>query len=277
MNFARPDLLPLILIVPLLLVSAIWLYARRRARIARAFSDSHLIARLGGEDLLRFPVPRLTLIALAGLALGVAAAGPRWGFLSAEGQSLSLNIVVATDISKSMLTRDVEPNRLERSRLFARRMLRELPGDRFGLVVFAGRAYIMSPLTSDHSALELYLDALDPEMVSQGGSSLAAAIAQATDLVRGSEGASRPASGETRGCTSSDGRSPGTKPARRRSSRRASRGPPSASTSPSSRARAPLHTRPWATRRSASIGRSRPRATRSRNAAYSSSISSRTA
>jgi Ca-activated chloride channel homolog len=187
MSFARPDLLPLIFIVPLLLAGAVWLYARRRERIARAFSDPHLLARLGGADLLRFPMPRLVLLVLAGASLGAAAAGPRWGYRTGEGQSLSLNVVVATDISKSMLVPDVEPNRLERARLFARRMLRELPGDRFGLVVFAGRAYILSPLTSDHSALGLYLDALDPEMVSQGGSSLAAAIAQATDLVRGSE------------------------------------------------------------------------------------------
>jgi Ca-activated chloride channel family protein len=187
MSFARPDLLPLVFIVPLLLAGAVWLYARRRERSARAFSDSHLLARLGGEDLLRFPLPRLVLIAAAGAAAAAAAAGPRWGYSAAEGESLSLNIVVAADISKSMLTPDTEPNRLERARLFARRMLRDLPGDRFGLVVFAGRAYILSPLTSDHSALELYLDALDPEMVSQGGSSLAAAIAQATDLVRGSE------------------------------------------------------------------------------------------
>ena len=187
MNFARPDLLPLVFIVPLLLAAGVWLYARRRARIARAFSDAHLLPRLGGEDLLRFPLPRLLLLAVAGAAAGLAAAGPRWGYTTAEGQTLSLNVVVATDISKSMLAPDVEPNRLERARLFTRRLLRELPGDRFGMVVFAGRAYILSPLTSDHSALELYLDALDPEMVSQGGSSLAAAIAQATDLVRGSE------------------------------------------------------------------------------------------
>jgi Ca-activated chloride channel homolog len=187
MSFARPDLLPLVFIVPLLLAGAVWLYARRRERIARAFSDAHLLARLGGEELLRFPLRRLALLVVAGVSIGMAAAGPRWGYDTAEGQSLSLNVVVATDISKSMLVPDVEPNRLERARLFARRMLRELPGDRFGLVVFAGRAYILSPLTSDHSALELYLDALDPEMVSQGGSSLAAAISQATDLVRGSE------------------------------------------------------------------------------------------
>jgi Ca-activated chloride channel homolog len=187
MSFGRPDLLGFIFLVPLILGLAVWLYARRRRRIAVAFSDPHLLARLGGEDLLRFPTRRMLLIPLAGAALAVAAVGPRWGLQPAEGRSLSINAVMAVDISRSMLAEDVQPNRLERARLFSRRLLRELAGDRFGLVVFAGRAYVLSPLTVDHSALELYIHALDPNMVSQGGSSLAAAIAQATDLVRGSE------------------------------------------------------------------------------------------
>jgi Ca-activated chloride channel homolog len=186
-SFARPDLLPLVVIVPALLLLALWLYARRRQRIARSFSDPHLLERLGGADLLRLPTTRALLILTAGAATGLAAAGPQWGLRATEGRALSLNVVVVTDISRSMLAPDIEPNRLERSRLFARRLLREMGGDRFGLVVFAGRAYVLAPLTVDHSALELYLDALDPDMVSQGGSSLSAAITQATDLVRGSE------------------------------------------------------------------------------------------
>lgn len=187
MTFARPDLVPFIIAVPLVLGFAIWLYARRRSRIAAAFSDAHLLARLGGDDLLRFPWRRMLLVPLAGAALATAAAGPRWGLQPASGRALALNVVIAADISRSMLAEDVQPNRLERARLFSRQLLRELPGDRFGLVVFAGRAYVLSPLTVDHSALELYIDALDPAMVSQGGSTMSAALAQATDLVRGSE------------------------------------------------------------------------------------------
>lgn len=187
MTFARPDLLPLAVLVPLLIAAGVWLYARRRRRVAAAFSDAHLLARLGGEELLRFPAARLVLLSLAGASLALAAAGPRWGVTAAEGRSRALNVVVAADISRSMLAEDLEPNRLERARLFSRRLLRELPGDRFGLVVFAGRAYVLSPLTVDQSAMELYIDALDPNMVSQGGSSLSAALAQATDLVRGSQ------------------------------------------------------------------------------------------
>jgi Ca-activated chloride channel homolog len=187
MSFARPDLLPFVVLVPLLLAGAIWLYARRRRRIAESFSDAHLLERLGGASLLRFPLSRLLLITTAGASLAFAATGPRWGWSEADGRSMSLNVVIAADISRSMLAQDVEPNRLERARLFARRLLRELPGDRFGLVVFAGRAYVLTPLTTDHSAVELYLDALDPNMVSQGGSALSGAITQAADLVRTSQ------------------------------------------------------------------------------------------
>jgi Ca-activated chloride channel homolog len=187
MSFARPDLLPFVMLVPLLLAGAVWMYGRRRRRIAQAFSDAHLLERLGGASLLRFPRARLLLVTAAGAALAFAAAGPRWGVTEAEGRALSLNVVLAVDISRSMLAEDIEPNRLERARLFGRRLLRELPGDRFGLVVFAGRAYVLAPLTTDHSAIELYLDALDPNMVSQGGSALSAAITQATDLVRSTQ------------------------------------------------------------------------------------------
>ena len=184
MNFARPGLLGLALVLPILVTLAIVLWTRRRRRVARSFGG-HLVARIGGAGLMNFPRARLALLLPCAALLGVAAAGPRWG-LSEQGiQSRALDIVIAIDISKSMLVDDVSPNRLEQARLLARRLLRELPADRIGLVVFAGRAYVLSPLTVDHSALDLYIDALDPAIVSQGGSSLAAALAQSTDLARG--------------------------------------------------------------------------------------------
>lgn len=187
MSFTRPDLLPLALVLPALIAFGIWAYARRRGRAARALGDLALVRRLGGGDLGQFPTRRLLTLGVAALALGIALAGPRWGWRAVAEQSHSLDIVLALDVSKSMLAADVEPNRLERERLFVRRLLRELAGERIGMVVFAGRAYVVSPLTVDHGALNLYLDALAPDVVSQGGSSLAAAIAQATDLARGSE------------------------------------------------------------------------------------------
>lgn len=185
MTFTDQSLLILAAVLPLLAALGVWRYFRRRKHVATVLADEPLLQRLGGADLKRFPLRRLVLIVLAAASLGVAAAGPRWGVAEQQNRARSRSVVLALDISKSMLAQDVQPNRLERERLMARRIVRELRGDRLGLVVFAGRAYILSPLTTDHSALELYIDALDPEMVSQGGSSLAAAITQATDLARG--------------------------------------------------------------------------------------------
>jgi Ca-activated chloride channel homolog len=187
MNFARPGLLFLAVLLPLVVGAAVWFHARRRRRVAELFGDEHLLNRLGGQELRHFPGGRLVLMLLAALCLGVAAAGPQWGLRPTEGRPLALNIALVADISRSMLAEDAQPNRLEQARLLARRLLRELPGDRFGLVVFAGRSFTLTPLTVDHSAVELYLESLDPEMVSMGGSSLGDALRQATDLLRGSQ------------------------------------------------------------------------------------------
>jgi Ca-activated chloride channel family protein len=153
--------------------------------VANALADRDLLGRLGAADLLKFPRTRLVLIAGAAGCLAFAAAGPRWGTRVVEGVASSRSVVLALDVSKSMLAEDTRPNRLERERLFVRRLMREMQGDRLGLVAFAGRAYVLSPLTVDHGALNLYVDALDPDIVSQGGSSIASALVQAADLARG--------------------------------------------------------------------------------------------
>jgi len=185
MSFARPEYLSLVLLLPLAAAVALMLWVRRRQAVARAVADAALLERLGAGGLAAVPLSRIVLLCVAAAVLGVAAAGPRWGTRRVEGRSTSRSAVLALDVSKSMLASDVRPSRLERERLFVRRLLREMAGDRLGLVVFAGRAYVLSPLTVDHGALNLYVDALDPGIVSQGGSSIASAIMQSTDLARG--------------------------------------------------------------------------------------------
>lgn len=191
MTFARPALLWLAVVLPTIIALAIVGYFRRRRRVAHLLGDVGLVARLGAAGLDAFPTWRLLLLAPAALLIGLAAAGPQWGTRVVETHGRSLDLVLVLDVSKSMLARDIEPNRLERQRLFVSRLLREFTGDRIGLVAFAGRAYTLSPLTTDHSALQLYVDALDPGIVSQGGSSLAAAIEQGIDLARGQSAAHR--------------------------------------------------------------------------------------
>jgi Ca-activated chloride channel homolog len=183
----HPALLWLALLLPVLVGLGVVGYVLRRRRALRSLGDAGMMARLGAGDLQAFPTRRFVLLVLAAAGLGVAAAGPRWGVISVEDNAPSLNLVLALDVSKSMLARDADPSRLERERTLARRLLRELPADRIGLVAFAGRAYTLSPMTVDHGALELYLDALDPGIVSYGGSSLAAALRRATDAAQAPE------------------------------------------------------------------------------------------
>jgi Ca-activated chloride channel homolog len=131
---------------------------------------------------------RLGPTALASAAfLGVVAlAGPRWGEERIAAETRGLSVVIAVDISRSMLAEDATPNRLRRALREARRLVQDLDGDRVGLIVFAGSSYILSPLSFDGSALTLYLDALDPDMASQGGTGLAPALRQGGELLQAS-------------------------------------------------------------------------------------------
>ena len=126
-------------------------------------------------------------LGLVGLLLGIALAGPRGGRAEVTTESRALNLVLVMDISRSMLAEDVTPSRLGRAVREARRLVHDLAGDRIGLIAFAGRSYILSPLTIDGPSVTLHLDALSPEVASQGGTSLAAALRQGGELLAASE------------------------------------------------------------------------------------------
>jgi len=164
---------------------AVWAAAAwaRRARLRRAAAWSESTARIA-RAAGRFGAPALGLAAgLAALALS----GPRWGEERIVTETRGLDLVVAIDISRSMLAEDAKPSRLGRALREARRLVQDLDGDRLGLTTFAGASYILSPLSVDGSALTLYLDALDPDVASEGGTHLAAAISQGIDVLHASQ------------------------------------------------------------------------------------------
>jgi Ca-activated chloride channel family protein len=162
-------------------------HARRRARLAR-YGSPEAIARLAPPDAARRPTGRAFRLALAALALGIAIAGPRWGESAAVFDVEGVDVVIALDASLSMLAEDERPNRLERMKQEVRRLRASSPGDRVALLAFAGRSYILSPLTADDGALELFLDNLDPSIVGQAGSSIALPMSQGLDLLLASRG-----------------------------------------------------------------------------------------
>jgi Ca-activated chloride channel family protein len=164
----------------LLLPPLVWLVLVRasRARARRAQ------AALGP----RYPVARRRfLLACAGLLLAVVAwMGPAWG--AAQDEITGGDLVVCLDVSRSMLARDVEPDRLGRAKALVRAMAREAKGDRLGLVAFAGEARVMAPLTEDMASFEEILDLADGTSVGRGGTDLGAALEAALGVLQGRPG-----------------------------------------------------------------------------------------
>lgn len=154
-----------------------WWARRQRLRAAAAWSQA--LGERAAAHGRRSPL----LLGVAALLMGIALAGPRWGIAARSAESRALNVVFVMDVSKSMLARDAEPSRLERSVRVARRLVQDLSGDRLALVAFAARPYLLSPLTLDQSALALQLDALDPTIASEGGSALGAALGMAGEVL----------------------------------------------------------------------------------------------
>lgn len=154
----------------------------RRRRIARAAAWSPVLAAASQAGGRSGPL----LLALAGLSAAVAVAGPRGGRQTVTTETQALSVVLAMDISRSMLAEDTKPSRLGRAVREARRLVQDMGQDRVGLVAFAGRSYILSPLTLDGAAVTLFLDALSPDIASQGGTGLAAALNQGAELLNAS-------------------------------------------------------------------------------------------
>lgn len=142
------------------------------------FAAAHLLGRL----LRLTPRRRLLKKGLWLLALFccfLALARPQYGFTWVEVKRKGIDILIALDTSKSMLTEDIRPNRLERSKLAIIDFVNQLEGDRVGLLPFAGSAFILCPLTVDYSAFATALTAIDTAIIPRGGTDLAQAITQA--------------------------------------------------------------------------------------------------
>jgi Ca-activated chloride channel family protein len=170
-----------------LLGLAWWAERRRRTRLSR-YATPDLLALLAPASALAAGRARRGRLALFALLAGIAFAGPRWGQEKTTVRREGIDIALVVDASLSMLAPDERPSRLARVKQEIRRLRASGPGDRFALIAFAGRAYLLTPLTADGGALELYLDNLDPSVVGQAGSMLAPALRQAHDLLAASRG-----------------------------------------------------------------------------------------
>ncbi|MFN8667594.1 MAG: VWA domain-containing protein [Gemmatimonadaceae bacterium] len=183
-----PWMLPVAVLLAVAVVAlAVVAVRRKRSRLAR-MADASLLGRLVPSDAVRPATWRAARLGSAALLAGVALAGPRWGNEPAVVSGEGIDVVLALDASLSMLATDDRPNRLERMKQEVRRYRDLARADRVAMLAFAGRSYILTPLTVDDGAIELFLDNLDPSIVGQAGSSLARTITQGTDLLTTSKG-----------------------------------------------------------------------------------------
>jgi Ca-activated chloride channel family protein len=175
MNLSHLWMLNLLWLLPLAAVALI-VQGRQKKRALRVFADPHLLERLAALDHRgrRFIKALLLLVSL-GLML-FALAGPRWGSHYEEVSQKGVDIMLLIDVSPSMLVEDIDPNRLERARREILDFIRVVAGDRVGLIAFAGAAFIQCPLTLDYAALEMFLSALQPDLIPVPGTDLGAAI-----------------------------------------------------------------------------------------------------
>jgi Ca-activated chloride channel family protein len=178
MRFADPVLLWGLLAVPLLAALVVYAGAKRRRALAVfAGGDAH-VERLRGEVSVNRRAAKAIALLVALTGAIVAAARPQWGQGTETITRKGIDVAIVLDTSASMSAADVAPSRLARGVRAASSLLDRLEGDRVALVTFAGKSAVACPLTLDHEALRLFLDAVDVESVSVPGTALAAAIEQ---------------------------------------------------------------------------------------------------
>ncbi|MBF0489963.1 MAG: VWA domain-containing protein [Candidatus Omnitrophica bacterium] len=178
MKFANPVLLNWLWLLPFLwLLLKVFLH-RRQKKMAR-FIDQGLLDQVAKEfSLRRYKRKNYALLACY-CCLIFALARPQWGYVIEKVKQQGLDIILAVDVSKSMMTQDVKPSRLERSKLAIKDLLKKVKGDRIGLMAFAGEAFVMCPLTVDYGGFGMSLDDLSIDSIPAGGTNIAKTIKEA--------------------------------------------------------------------------------------------------
>lgn len=180
MSFGAPQWFLGLLVIPIL--GAIFFWAERRGiKRLEEFVSARLLPQLAGTVNRARRVLRYGLLLLGlGFAM-VALAQPQWGYTFQEMQRKGLDLLFAVDTSRSMLSNDVQPNRLERVKLTTQDLINELQGDRVGLIAFAGRAFVQAPLTIDEAAVVESIHDLDTNTIPEGGTNISEAITLAIE------------------------------------------------------------------------------------------------
>lgn len=174
-EFANPEYLQLAYLIPLLIL-LFWYTRHRRRKMLNNFGEQGVIATLMPEVSKFRPVLKFVLMLIVISMAIIALAQPRFGSKLEKVKQEGREIIIALDVSNSMLAEDIKPNRLTRAKRAIAQLTDRLKNDKVGLIIFAGDAYTQVPITSDHAAAKLFLSSVSTDMVSKQGTAIGKAI-----------------------------------------------------------------------------------------------------
>lgn len=174
-RFENPIYLWLLLIIPILIILKIMMWYVQRKKLSRIGNPTLLKELM--PDVSRFrPWVKFLLLITALSSLILTLARPQFGSKISHEKRNGIEAIIALDISNSMLAQDVQPSRLDKSKLMIENLINSFINDKIGLVVFAGEAYVQLPITSDYVSAKMFLSDITPNLISAQGTDIARAI-----------------------------------------------------------------------------------------------------
>ncbi|NOU45452.1 MAG: VWA domain-containing protein [Bacteroidales bacterium] len=175
LRFERPGYLYMLLLIPVMILASFFVIYLQKKSLWR-FTDPEFVKVLMPLKSVSRSWIKLILLLLAVSALVLGLANLQSGARMEEVKREGIDLFIAIDVSNSMMAEDIAPNRLERSKQAISRLIDKLEGDRIGIIVFAGKAYIQLPITTDYAAARLFLSTINTEIVSSQGTAIGEAI-----------------------------------------------------------------------------------------------------
>ena len=189
-RFAQPEYLYLLILVPVLW--GLFIYGRYRSRRNLAkYGNPSVLAPLMTDVSKYKPWIKFIFQQLALIVIIFMLARPQFGSKLETVKKQGVEIMIALDVSNSMMAKDIAPNRLEKAKMMLSKLVDELDNDKIGLIVFAGDAYTQLPITSDFVSAKMFLNTINPSMVPTQGTAIGRAISTAMNSFSPNEDAAQ--------------------------------------------------------------------------------------
>ncbi len=176
-----------LILIPLFII-VYWIMNRWRKNALKNYGDLTIIEQLFPAVSKTKRIWKFILFCMAFLLLILGIANPQVGTKMEEVKNSGADLMICLDVSNSMKAEDLTPNRLEKAKLSVAKLIDKLNGDRIGIIVFAGEAYVQLPITTDYAAAKLFLESINTDMVSSQGTAIGKAIDMAVESFGKDEG-----------------------------------------------------------------------------------------